>query len=159
MGDKPIIVVDGINEELGAKLAAKGFDKAYILLGQFLLLKKECATFQKWLKLSYGASSYQAERCALSASFALGLVRLAAAALPSGGLPSRGSPHWAGAPLTGGPDTNRSPGTSFGAGDGAGILAAAAALGRFSEESATTSARPRQEGHAKGARESQPSEV
>ncbi|XP_034959422.1 barrier-to-autointegration factor-like protein [Zootoca vivipara] len=65
MGDKPIIVVDGINEELGARLAAKGFDKAYILLGQFLLLKKECATFQKWLKLSYGASSFQAERCAL----------------------------------------------------------------------------------------------
>ncbi|XP_061489621.1 barrier-to-autointegration factor-like protein [Rhineura floridana] len=65
MGEKLITVVDGINEELGASLAAKGFDKAYILLGQFLLLKKECAAFQKWLKLSYGASSCQAEQCAL----------------------------------------------------------------------------------------------
>ncbi|XP_078248594.1 barrier-to-autointegration factor-like protein isoform X3 [Pogona vitticeps] len=65
MGDKPITAVSGINEELGAKLAANGFDKAYILLGQFLLLKKQCAAFQNWLKLSYGASSRQAEQCAL----------------------------------------------------------------------------------------------
>ncbi|KAH0618166.1 hypothetical protein JD844_017156 [Phrynosoma platyrhinos] len=65
MGDKLITEVGGIDEELGAKLAAKGFDKAYILLGQFLLLKKECAAFQYWLKLSYGASSSQAEQCAL----------------------------------------------------------------------------------------------
>ncbi|KAJ7338840.1 hypothetical protein JRQ81_012742 [Phrynocephalus forsythii] len=65
MADKPITAVSGINEELGAKLAAKGFDKAYILLGQFLLLKKECAAFQNWLKVSYGASSCQAEQCAL----------------------------------------------------------------------------------------------
>lgn len=27
MADKPITAVSGINEELGAKLAAKGFDK------------------------------------------------------------------------------------------------------------------------------------
>ncbi|XP_060110171.1 barrier-to-autointegration factor-like protein [Heteronotia binoei] len=65
MGDKPITAIEGINGELGAKLAAKGFDKAYILLGQFLLLKKECALFQKWLKSSYGASSFQAEQCTL----------------------------------------------------------------------------------------------
>nr|XP_056718851.1 barrier-to-autointegration factor-like protein [Euleptes europaea] len=65
MGDKPITAVDGINEALGAKLAAKGFDKAYILLGQFLLLKKQCAPFQKWLKSCYGANSFEAEQCAL----------------------------------------------------------------------------------------------
>nr|XP_060627522.1 barrier-to-autointegration factor-like protein [Anolis sagrei ordinatus] len=65
MGDKPITAVDGIDDELGAKLAAKGFDKAYILLGQFLLLKKECAAFQSWLKSSFDANSSQAEQCAL----------------------------------------------------------------------------------------------
>ncbi|XP_048372120.1 barrier-to-autointegration factor-like protein [Sphaerodactylus townsendi] len=65
IGEKPVTAIEGINEELGAKLAAKGFDKAYILLGQFLLLKKECAPFQKWLKSCYGANSFQAEQCAL----------------------------------------------------------------------------------------------
>ncbi|XP_003219929.1 barrier-to-autointegration factor-like protein isoform X2 [Anolis carolinensis] len=65
MGNKPITAVDGIDEELGAKLAAKGFDKAYILLGQFLLLKKECAAFQNWLKSSFDASSSEAEQSAL----------------------------------------------------------------------------------------------
>ncbi|EMP32632.1 barrier-to-autointegration factor-like protein [Lepidochelys kempii] len=64
MGDKDVTAVDGINDELGLKLATKGFDKAYILLGQFLLLKKDHAVFQRWLKGAYGASPSQAQRCA-----------------------------------------------------------------------------------------------
>uniref|UniRef100_A0A8C8S5G5 Barrier-to-autointegration factor-like protein n=1 Tax=Pelusios castaneus TaxID=367368 RepID=A0A8C8S5G5_9SAUR len=64
MGDKDIAAVDGINDELGLKLAAKGFDKAYILLGQFLLLKQDSAVFQRWLKGTYGASPSQAQQCA-----------------------------------------------------------------------------------------------
>ncbi|XP_062429411.1 barrier-to-autointegration factor-like protein [Rhea pennata] len=63
MGNKTITEVDGIDEELGSKLAAKGFDKAYILLGQFLLLKKDALIFQQWLKDTFGASSRQALQC------------------------------------------------------------------------------------------------
>ncbi|XP_019346550.1 barrier-to-autointegration factor-like protein isoform X2 [Alligator mississippiensis] len=64
MGDKDITKVDGINDDLGMKLAAKGFNKAYILLGQFLLLKKDSAVFQRWLKGTYGASPTEAQQCA-----------------------------------------------------------------------------------------------
>ncbi|NXA42749.1 BAFL protein, partial [Eudromia elegans] len=64
MGNKTITEVDGIDEELGHKLAAEGFDKAYILLGQFLLLKKDAPVFQQWLKEAFGASSRQAGQCA-----------------------------------------------------------------------------------------------
>ncbi|XP_010216551.1 PREDICTED: barrier-to-autointegration factor-like protein [Tinamus guttatus] len=64
MGNKTVTEVDGIDEELGSKLAAEGFDKAYILLGQFLLLKKDVPVFQQWLKETFGASSKQAVQCA-----------------------------------------------------------------------------------------------
>ncbi|KAJ6655426.1 hypothetical protein lerEdw1_005126 [Lerista edwardsae] len=64
MGDKLITDVDGVSDQLGAKLAANGFDKAYILLGQFLLLNKESSAFQNWLKFC-GASNSEAEQCSL----------------------------------------------------------------------------------------------
>uniref|UniRef100_A0A8B9S8V6 Barrier-to-autointegration factor-like protein n=1 Tax=Apteryx owenii TaxID=8824 RepID=A0A8B9S8V6_APTOW len=64
MGNKTVTEVVSIDEELGSKLAAKGFDKAYILLGQFLLLKKDASIFQLWLKGTFGASSRQALQCA-----------------------------------------------------------------------------------------------
>ncbi|KFV80286.1 Barrier-to-autointegration factor-like, partial [Struthio camelus australis] len=38
--------------------------QAYILLGQFLLLKKDALIFQQWLKGTFGASSRQAMQCA-----------------------------------------------------------------------------------------------
>ena len=40
MGEKPVTELAGIGEVLGGRLAANGFDKAYVVLGQFLLLKK-----------------------------------------------------------------------------------------------------------------------
>ncbi|XP_064366255.1 barrier-to-autointegration factor-like protein [Dromaius novaehollandiae] len=117
MGNKTVTEVDGIDENLGSKLAAEGFDKvtsffpsqplpalptdliknitflwhpffspfghrraptvefplksggqllqtAYILLGHFLLLKKDALIFQQWLKGTFGASSRQALQCA-----------------------------------------------------------------------------------------------
>ena len=49
MGDKPVTALDGITEKHGHCLARKGFDKAYTVLGQFLLLKKDKDLFVEWL--------------------------------------------------------------------------------------------------------------
>lgn len=48
---------------LGKRLVAKGFDKAYILLGQFLVLKKNQELFTEWLKDISGANAKQATDC------------------------------------------------------------------------------------------------
>ncbi|OQR74066.1 barrier-to-autointegration factor-like [Varroa jacobsoni] len=63
MGEKPITDVAGIGEVLGKRLVAKGFDKAYILLGQFLVLKKNQELFTEWLKDISGANAKQATDC------------------------------------------------------------------------------------------------
>lgn len=46
MGEKPVTQLAGIGDALGGRLAAKGFDKAYVVLGQFLLLKKNGELFK-----------------------------------------------------------------------------------------------------------------
>ncbi|XP_041802907.1 barrier-to-autointegration factor-like protein [Chelmon rostratus] len=65
MGDKPVTALSGIGEVLGRALQQQGFDKAYVVLGQFLLLKKDTEMFAEWLKDACGAKSHQAESCAL----------------------------------------------------------------------------------------------
>ncbi|XP_039766024.1 barrier-to-autointegration factor-like protein isoform X2 [Ornithorhynchus anatinus] len=62
MGEKDITEVDGITTTLGEHLVAKGFDKAYILLGQFLLLHKNERTFQDWIMTKCGASPDEAQQ-------------------------------------------------------------------------------------------------
>ncbi|KAM4040762.1 barrier-to-autointegration factor-like protein [Anomaloglossus baeobatrachus] len=65
MGEKPITALAGIGEVLGCRLEEFGFDKAYVLLGQFLILKKDADDlFKDWLKDFCGANSRQADLCA-----------------------------------------------------------------------------------------------
>ncbi|XP_062375351.1 barrier-to-autointegration factor-like [Sardina pilchardus] len=63
MGDKPVNALSGVGEVLGKKLEDQGFDKAYAVLGQFLLLRKEGELFTEWFKDTCGANSKQAGAC------------------------------------------------------------------------------------------------
>ncbi|XP_041379420.1 LOW QUALITY PROTEIN: barrier-to-autointegration factor A-like [Gigantopelta aegis] len=63
MGEKPVTDLAGIGEALGGRLRDRGFDKAYVVLGQFLLLKKNEELFKDWLKDICGANSKQSGDC------------------------------------------------------------------------------------------------
>ncbi|XP_054153684.1 barrier-to-autointegration factor B-like [Oppia nitens] len=63
MGEKPVTDLAGIGDVLGKRLEAKGFDKAYVVLGQFLVLKKNQELFIEWLKDLSGANAKQAKDC------------------------------------------------------------------------------------------------
>ncbi|XP_076024655.1 barrier-to-autointegration factor [Genypterus blacodes] len=63
MGEKPVTALAGIGEALGGRLTNNGFDKAYIVLGQFLVLKKDDELFRDWLKDVCGANSKQQKDC------------------------------------------------------------------------------------------------
>ncbi|KAB7499225.1 UNVERIFIED_CONTAM: hypothetical protein RMT77_006081 [Armadillidium vulgare] len=63
MGDKSVTELAGIGNVLGDRLSSKGFDKAYVVLGQFLVLKKNEELFIDWIKDTAGANSKQARDC------------------------------------------------------------------------------------------------
>jgi len=63
MGDKPVTELAGIGEILGKRLSDKGFDKAYTVLGQYLILKKDADLFKEWMKDTISANSKQAADC------------------------------------------------------------------------------------------------
>lgn len=63
MGDKPVFELAGIGQVLGDRLTDKGFDKAFIVLGQFLLLRKDKELFSDWLKDTIQANKKQANDC------------------------------------------------------------------------------------------------
>lgn len=60
MGDKDVTELAGIGDILGKRLTSKGFDKAYVVLGQYLVLKREEELFTEWLKETCGANAKQA---------------------------------------------------------------------------------------------------
>lgn len=87
MNDKSVTDLAGIGEVLGKRLESKGFDKvshlqapkeelspymlteapfsfqAYVVLGQYLILKKNKDLFIDWLKDIAGANTKQASDC------------------------------------------------------------------------------------------------
>ncbi|XP_070576798.1 barrier-to-autointegration factor-like [Ptychodera flava] len=63
MGDKPVTALAGIGPVLGERLEESGFDKAYVVLGQFLVLKKEEELFVDWLKDTTNANKKQSGDC------------------------------------------------------------------------------------------------
>ena len=63
MGDKNVTDLAGIGEVLGGRLEKKGFDKAYAVLGQFLVLKRDKELIVDWLKDTCGANSKQSGDC------------------------------------------------------------------------------------------------
>lgn len=64
IGDKPVTDVAGIGKVLGERLNTAGFEKAYNLVGQFLLLNKDVETFADWLKEEIQANKKQSNDCA-----------------------------------------------------------------------------------------------
>ena len=63
MGNKPVTALAGIGQVLGGRLASEGFDKAYVVLGQFLIFKKDEDLFMDWLYEVCGANAKQSEDC------------------------------------------------------------------------------------------------
>lgn len=57
MGEKSVGSLAQAGKDRGNKLEESGFDKAYVVLGQFLLLKKDEDLFQEWLKDTCPASA------------------------------------------------------------------------------------------------------
>ena len=63
MGEKPVTELAGIGVVLGGRLVEAGFDYAYVVLGQFLVLKKDEDMFKDWIKDTCAANSKQQNDC------------------------------------------------------------------------------------------------
>lgn len=63
MGEKPVTDLAGVGETLGKRLSEAGFDKAYTVLGQYLILKKDSELFKDWMKDTCNANAKQATDC------------------------------------------------------------------------------------------------
>ncbi|XP_054924611.1 barrier-to-autointegration factor-like [Dermacentor andersoni] len=63
MGEKDVTELAGVGDVLGGRLKDRGFDKAYVVLGQFLELKKDRQGFESWMKSTCSANSKQAGDC------------------------------------------------------------------------------------------------
>jgi nucleotidyltransferase/DNA polymerase involved in DNA repair len=63
MSDKPVTDLPGIGAVLGNRLEKLGFKKAWDVLGQFLVLKKDKELFKGWLNVTCGANDKQSSDC------------------------------------------------------------------------------------------------
>ncbi|KAH8238247.1 hypothetical protein KR032_001511, partial [Drosophila birchii] len=62
-GDKAVTELAGIGETLGGRLTEAGFDKAYTVLEQYLVLKKDEELFKDCIKEVCHVSFKQASDC------------------------------------------------------------------------------------------------
>ncbi|GAB1607461.1 barrier-to-autointegration factor B-like [Argonauta hians] len=63
MGEKDVKQLAGVGDVLGDRLIEKGFNKAYNVLGQFLLLNKDEELFKDWIAETTRANSKQSNDC------------------------------------------------------------------------------------------------
>ncbi|KAH6922806.1 hypothetical protein HPB50_019311 [Hyalomma asiaticum] len=63
MGEKDVTELAGIGDVLGQRLKYRGYDKAYVVLGHFLTLKKNRGMFENWLMDISKANRKQASEC------------------------------------------------------------------------------------------------
>ncbi|XP_038074987.1 barrier-to-autointegration factor-like [Patiria miniata] len=63
MRDKAVTELGGIGPASGEKLGEAGFEKAYNVLGQFLVLNKDKQLFTDWLKARTPANNKCANDC------------------------------------------------------------------------------------------------
>ena len=63
IGNKPVTALNGVGDKLYERLVRKGFDKAYTVLGQFLLLKKDRELFMEWLSGTFDAELQEQLDC------------------------------------------------------------------------------------------------
>ncbi|CAD5123041.1 DgyrCDS11421 [Dimorphilus gyrociliatus] len=63
MGEKEVTELAGIGEKFGERLREKGYDTAYTVLGQFLIMKKDEDCFKEWLKDTCGANAKYQNDC------------------------------------------------------------------------------------------------
>lgn len=63
MDQKPVTDLSGIGPVLGERLKSEGFNEAYVVLGQFLVLKKNKDSFVEWLKDLVDANEREASDC------------------------------------------------------------------------------------------------
>ncbi|XP_038637951.1 barrier-to-autointegration factor-like [Scyliorhinus canicula] len=63
MGEKSVKCLAGIGDALGGRLEDQGFDRAYVVLGQFLVLRKNEDLFKEWLKDTCRANAKQCNDC------------------------------------------------------------------------------------------------
>jgi len=63
MGEKHVTELSGVGEVLGQQLELLGYNKAYVVLGKFLVLKKNRELFLEWMIDQIGASYHAASEC------------------------------------------------------------------------------------------------
>ena len=64
MGEKRVSELAGIGPVFAERLTSNhGIDKAYIVLGHFLVMHRNEAAFKKWLKSACGSNAKQNKDC------------------------------------------------------------------------------------------------
>ena len=63
IGEKDVLVLPGVGPIIGQRMKKAGFVKAFLVLGQFLMLNKDEALFTKWMKDQFNANTKQSGDC------------------------------------------------------------------------------------------------